>query len=119
MIFVITKCCNTFFALRFGFVLSLLCRGDCFVHKFCTFSCVEDWLVSFVKFLSGYSRNPSRGEGGDVEFGTQTLKHILVFAFGYLSLNSTLFISRIAIIVHLFMLDIVCVLTLVLNQESY
>jgi len=36
-----------------------------------------------------------------------------------LSLNSTLFISRIDIIVHLFMLDIVCVLTLVLNQESY
>jgi len=64
--------------------------------------------------LSGDSKNPSRGEGGDVELGARTSKHILVFAFGYLFLNSTLFISYIAIIIHLYMLGIVFVFTLVL-----
>ena len=59
------------------------------------------------------------GEGGDIELGAWTSKHIFVFVFGYLSLNSTLFISYIAAIVYLYMLDIVCVLILVLIQESY
>ena len=58
-------------------------------------------------------------ESGDVEFGARTSKHILVLVFGYLSLNSTLFISCLTTIVNLYVLDIVCVLTLVLNQESY
>ena len=56
------------------------------------------------------------GEGGDAELGAQISKHILVFAFGYLSLNSTLLISCIATIVQLHVLDIVCVLII---QESY
>jgi len=76
-------------------------------------------FLSFVKFLSGDSRNPSRGEGGDVELGARTSKHIFVFAFSYLSLNSTLFISCIITAVYLYILDIVYVLTLVLIQESY
>ena len=58
-------------------------------------------------------------EGGDVELGARISKHIFVFAFDYFSLNSTIFISYIAIIVYLYMLDITCVLTLVLIQESY
>ena len=58
-------------------------------------------------------------EDGDVELCARTSKHIFVFVFGYLSLNSTLIISCIAIIVHLYMLDIVYVLILVLVQESY
>ena len=58
-------------------------------------------------------------EGGDVEFGARTSKHIFVFVFGYLSLNSTPFISCIATIVQLHMLDIVSVLILVIIQESY
>ena len=37
----------------------------------------------------------------------------------YLSLNSILVISCIAIIIHTYMLDIFYVLTLVLYQESY
>ena len=57
------------------------------------------------------------GEGGDVELGARTSKHILVF--DYLSLNSTLFITCIATIVYLYMLDIICVLILVIIQESY
>ena len=57
------------------------------------------------------------GEGGDKMLSARILKHILVFVFGYPSLNFTLFISRIAIIIHLYMSDIV--LTLVLFQESY
>ena len=72
-----------------------------------------------MKLFSGDSRNPSRDEGGDVELGARTSKHILVFVFGYLSLNSTLFISYIVTIVHLHMFDIVCVLILFIIQESY
>ena len=63
------------------------------------------------------------GEGGNIELSIRTSKCILVFAFGYLSLslslNSTLFISCIATIVHLYMFDIVHVLMLVSIQESY
>ena len=82
----------------------------------CATSCVE--LVLFVEFLSGDSENPSCDEGGDVNLGARTLKHILVFVFN-ISLNSTLVLSFIAIIVHTYMLDIVYVLTLILIQESY
>ena len=59
------------------------------------------------------------GEGGDVKLGARTSKHILVFVFGYLSLNSTLFISCIVIIIHLYMFGIVLVFTLILIRESY
>jgi len=44
----IGECCNHSFALYFNFVPSLLCRGDCFVHRICVLafasSCVEDWV---------------------------------------------------------------------------
>ena len=59
------------------------------------------------------------GEGWYVEFGAQTSKYILVYVFCYLSLNSTLFISCIATIIHLHTLDIVCVFILFIIQESY
>jgi len=75
-------------------------------------------FVSFVKFLGGDSRNPSRGEGGDVELGARTSKYILVFVFDYLS-KLYFFISYIAIVVHLYMRGIVLVFTLVLIQASY
>ena len=70
-----------------------------------------------MEFLSGDSRNPSRGEGGDVEFGARTSKHIFVFVFDYLS-NLLSFISCITLIyLFIYMLDIVIVHTLVLNLE--
>jgi len=72
-----------------------------------------------VEFLGGDSKNPSRGEGEDVELGARTSKHILVFAFGYFSLNSTLFISYIAIIVHLFMLGCIDPRELLKHLNSY
>jgi len=59
------------------------------------------------------------GEGRDIEFGAQISKDIVVFMFGYLSLNSTLLISCIATIVHLHLFGIVCVLILVIIRESY
>jgi len=67
---------------------------------------------------SGDSENPPRGEGGDVELGVRTSKHILVFAFGSLSKLYS-FYTCISIIVHLYMLGVVLVFTLVLIQESY
>ena len=66
-------------------------------------SCVG--VVSFVEFLCGDSRNPSRGEDGDVELDARISKYILVFAFAISQLN--LFISCIDIISHLYMLDII------------
>ena len=122
MIFVVIKCYNqSFFTLCFGFMSSLLCKG---VLLCALILCIGFVLTScrgciLCGVLSGDSRNPSRGEGRDVKLGARTLKHILVFAFGYLSINSTLFISCIAIIVHLYMFGIVLVFTLVLIQESY
>ena len=58
------------------------------------------------------------GEGGDVELGARTL-NISFYLRLAISLNSTIYMSRITIIVYLFILDIICVLTLVLNQEIY
>ena len=72
--------------------------------------------ASFAEFLSGDSRNPSCVEGGDVGLSARTSTHILVFAFDYLSILYS-FISRITIIIHPHMPDIV--LTLVSLQESY
>ena len=71
-----------------------------------------------MEFLNGDSRNLSLGEVGNIELGARTSKHILILRLA-ISLNSTLFISCIAIIVHLYMLDIAIVHTLVLIQESY
>ena len=45
-----------------------------------------------MEFLSGDSRNPSRGEGGDVELGARISKYIIVFVFGYLSKLYSLYI---------------------------
>jgi len=75
-------------------------------------------FVSFMEFLIERVEI-LLGEGGDRELDFRTLKYILVFVFGYLSLNSTLFISFIAVIVHLYILGIVLVFILVLVQESY
>jgi len=72
-----------------------------------------------MEFLSGDSKNLPRGEGGDVGLGARSSKNILGFLFGYLFLNSTLFISYFATIVHLYILDIVCVLILVIIKENY
>ena len=65
-------------------------------------------------------------EGGDVELGARTSKHILVFAFDPLSLSLFLSLSLILClasfhIVHIiYMLGINCVCAiLVLNQESF
>jgi len=68
-------------------------------------------FVSFVQSLAEIVKI-LLGEDRDVELGARTSKHILVFAFG--SLNSSRFISYIATIVYLYMLDKVCVLILVI-----
>ena len=89
-----------------------------FVPWLCTSFCAEDWVCILCGVLSGKSWNPSRWRRG-LELGDRTSKYILVFAFGSLSWNSTLFISYIAIIFHLYMLGIILLFTLVLIQESY
>ena len=75
------------------------------------------------------------GEGGDVELGAQTSKHILLFAFDPLTLNSlSLFTCALhysychmlvlcLALIHIaytYMLDCVCLCaSLVLNHESF
>ena len=49
----------------------------------------------------------------------RTSKYIPVFVFDLLSLNSLLFISCIALLAYIHILDIVCAAILVLNQESF
>jgi len=102
-----------------------MCSPSCvevtyFVHWLVPTSYVE--VISFVEFLSGDSENPSHGEGGDVDFGARISKYFLCVHLLslFFSLNSTLVISYIAIIIHIYVLDdIVYVLTLILYQESY
>ena len=76
------------------------------------------------------------GEGGDVELGARTSKHIIVFAFDPLPLNplSLLFVQSIIHIihiyllvlclalfhiVHLYMLGLCLCASLILNQKSF
>jgi len=54
-----------------------------------------------VEFLSEDSRNLLRGEGGNVNLGARTLKHIIVFVFAIPLSIVLLFISCIAFIAHL------------------
>jgi len=50
----------------------------------------------------------------------RTSKHILIFAFGFLSLYLSLLYLASLLLVHIiYMLGIICVPTLVLNQESF
>ena len=49
------------------------------------------------------------GEGGDVELGARTSKHIFVFVFA-ISLNSTLVIFCVVFISYSYMLDIILTL---------
>ena len=62
-------------------------------------------------------------EGGDVELCARTSKHILVFAFDPLSLNSLSFILCLAsfiLLIHTYMLGCVYLCaSLVFNQESF
>ena len=62
-------------------------------------------------------------EGGDVELGARTSKHILVFAFDLLSLTLSLLycaLHHFILFIHTYMLGIVCLCAiLVLNQESF
>ena len=60
------------------------------------------------------------GEGGDVELGARTSKHIL-FAFNQLALNplSLLFVYCIIHIVIYYMLGLFVCASLVLNHESF
>ena len=51
------------------------------------------------------------GEGGDVELGARTSKHILVFAFDPISLNSlSLFILCKASFIHSYLIACICAL---------
>ena len=72
--------------------LIALCIG--FVPWLCASSFVEDWVCIICGVLSGDRRNPSRGEGGDVELGARTSKLISVLAFGYLAKLYSLYISH-------------------------
>jgi len=49
----------------------------------------------------------------------QTSKHILVFMFDPLSLNSILYLALIYIVHIIYMRGIICVLTVMFNQESF
>ena len=63
------------------------------------------------------------GEGGDVELGARTSKHILLFAFDPLTLNSlSLFYLCLASFIlsyHNYMLGLFVCASLVLNHESF
>ena len=61
-------------------------------------------------------------EGGDVELGARTSKHILVFAFDPLSLtlSLTLCLASFILSYHTYMLGCVCLCaSLVFNHESF
>ena len=63
-----------------------------------------------------------RCEGGDVELGARTSKHILVFTFDPLSLTLSyivLCIISYCSFILICLVLIVCVPTLVFNQESF
>ena len=64
------------------------------------------------------------GEGGDVELGARTSKHILVFAFDPLTLNSLSLFTFVPCIFsycsyHTYMLGLFVCASLVLNHESF
>ena len=104
--------------LCFDFVPNLLCRGDCVWERSCVLpvlSCNSSVEVPLWKVLCRHSRNPSVWGRGHRAVA-QTSIHILLFAFESFSLNSHLFISCIILLAYIHMLDIVCVLTLVVNQ---
>ena len=69
MIFVVTKCCKIFFiALCFGFMSSLLCRGDLL---YALALCLGFVLTSYVEIVSFVESLVERveillSEGGDV-----------------------------------------------------
>ena len=58
-------------------------------------------------------------EGGDVELGARTSKHILVFAFDPTFSNSLLLCALIHIVISYTCLYCLCVSILVFNQESF
>ena len=62
------------------------------------------------------------GEGGDVELGARTSKHILLFAFDPLTLNSlslSLFVLCIDSYCHIIYMLVCLCASLVLNHESF
>ena len=75
-------------------------------------------MVGLVEFGTPSGLEILLGEGGDVELGARTLKHILLFAFDSLTLNSlfTLCIDSYCYIIY--MLVCLCA-SLVLNHESF
>ena len=102
----------------------LLCR-DCIVRER---SCVL--LVVFAQILSGGSLCGKSCvdvivkillcEGGDVELGARTSKHILVFTFDPLSLSLSLsYIVHCSYCSYHIHAWFDCVLILVFNQESF
>ena len=61
-------------------------------------------------------------EGGDVELGARTSKHILVFAFDTLSLtlSLTLCLASFILLIHTYMLGCDCLCaSLVFNPKSF
>ena len=61
-------------------------------------------------------------EGGDVELGARTLKHISVFAFDPLSLTLSLLycaLHHFILIIHILLLGLFVCASLVLNYESF
>ena len=111
---------------NFLFVLCLvLCLPSCvevWELELCTprfVSCNSSVEIPLWKVLSGYSENPSVWRRGRRAVA-QISKHILVFAFGSLYLLTLYsYILYRYYCSYLYMFDIVCVLTLVFNQESY
>jgi len=104
-----------------GFVPILLCRGVRELELCTTYLYYCNSLLEVLwKVLGGYSENPSVWRRGR-RVVARTSKCIFVFAFGSLCLSTlySLYILHCYYCSYLYMLDIVCVLKLVFNQESY
>ena len=59
------------------------------------------------------------GEGGTVELGARTSKHILLFVFDPLTLNSLSLYLCIALLYHIIYMLVCLCASLVLNHESF
>jgi len=114
----------------FGLVPYLLCWGGCVGERSCVllilYLQIPRWRFPMLEVLCGHIENPSMWRR-ECRAVARTSKHIVLFAFDPLSLNSfslslslsLLYLTLIHIVHITYMLDIVCVPILVLNQESF
>ena len=123
--FVIIRSPSCKLFLYFGFVSSLLCRGDSIWERSCVLlvlnynSSVE---VPLWKVMCEHNWNPSVWRRGvDQWLEPRNISFCLrLDLFSQLSLSLSHYIlHRYYLLVFIYIFDIVCLLTLVLNQESF